>query len=95
MGTVTTKVERKCDTCGEWNKGIPRKCLHCGDFLDHRKRDEEKEEVDATLNKLRNRAEYETKPFYAKVLIRFFQALEFLFVTVIGGIAAFLFWLGG
>ncbi len=95
MGSITTKVQRKCDYCGEWNEGKPRKCVHCGEYLDQRVEQEEKEEVDKTLKKLQKKAEFEAKPLYMRMVLRVFQALEFIFVTVIGGIAAFLFWLGG
>ena len=95
MGTITTKVERKCDSCGEWNTGKPRKCVHCGDYLDHRQQQDEQQEVDKALKKLKEKAEFESKPWYMRIVLRVFMVLEFIFVTVIGGIAAFLFWLGG
>ena len=95
MGTTTTKVERKCDSCGEWNTGKPRKCVHCGDFLDHRQEQEEKQEIEKKLKKLRDKAEFESKPLHMRIVLRVFMVLEFIFVTVVGGIAAFLFWLGG
>lgn len=91
----TTKVERKCDSCGQWNSGRPRKCAHCGDYLDHWQRDAEREEVVTTLDKLREKAEFEAKPLPVRIALRVVQAIEFLFVTVIGGICAFLFWMGG
>jgi predicted amidophosphoribosyltransferase len=92
---ASARTERKCDSCGSWIMGTPRICPDCGDFLNHRQREQEQKLTAKVAQVAIEREAFESKTFLGRIVHRFFVALEFIFVTVIGGISAFLFWLGG
>lgn len=89
------QIRRKCDSCGQWNTGRPKFCVHCDGYLDHRVRDEEKAARRKAVEQAQKQMEFEEKPKYLQVLIKIGRVVEAVYMAIIGAIAWFLFWMGG
>ena len=89
------KIERKCDSCGRWVEGRYRLCPVCGEHMDHRQREYEEKEQAATEEKEKKAEELAAKPPVVQFLLRVARTAETVYMSIVGGIAALLFWLGG
>ena len=92
---METRVERKCDSCGRWVIGNPRKCPYCFDFLDHRVRETEQKEVAKIEKEEHDQAVFLAKSPLRRFFITIGNAVETVFLAITGFISFLLFWLGG
>lgn len=88
-------VRRKCDSCGQWNEGRPKYCIHCNDYLDHHIKREEAAQRRKAVAEAQAKVDFEAKSPTMKVLIRIGNLFEAVYLGIVGFIAWLLFWLGG
>lgn len=89
------KVERKCDSCGQWITGVHRLCPLCGAHVDHRVKENEEKEQREEEEIQRKKEEFLAKPPVTRFFLKVLKIVEFVYMSVIGFIAWLLFWLGG
>lgn len=88
-------VKRKCDSCGKWNEGRPKYCVHCEGYLDINEKRADQRALDQQLSKIKKQAEFESKAPFVRAIIRVGNFLEMIYISIISFIAWVVTWVAG